>query len=316
MRSGGARVPTDRLFPFLCAEDSEAQLFFKAIANRIDHADLILFVTDAKSAFSKASEIAEFKKIQTLVRAENARGHFLQLAIVVNKFDHLNDPDLKDIYKKVQAKLEALQVDADHVFQFSSHKMLIETVIDNQLDLYLPKFIVNEAQRILQTCNVNLTKSLQKSIKHEMLIKHSDIELGEELGGGLLEEEDEHEEDEDEREEGQTDEEGEDEEQKKPTLNTGAYHRLISFIDKFQTDLPEHRISALTTHLDAVWTRIKTQSLPALPSLRFPRMYLMCSSCTNVSVNSEPRSASSNMCTASTSGGRCSHRRSAQCAVK
>ena len=146
------------------AEDEKKQLFFTAIRNKVSEADLIIFVTDAMTAFSKASEIAEFRKIQELVQEENNTGHFVDLIVVVNKFDSVGDRDLQEIFKRIFEKLPGFG--QDKVFRFSSHKMLVDYVLRCQLDMYLPLFNRTELQRILKTCNVQLTAPAQKRIKN------------------------------------------------------------------------------------------------------------------------------------------------------
>jgi GTPase Era involved in 16S rRNA processing len=59
------------------AEDTDKQLFFRAVENRVSTADLIMFITDATTAFSKASELNEFDKIQQLVQQENAKVRYI-----------------------------------------------------------------------------------------------------------------------------------------------------------------------------------------------------------------------------------------------
>ena len=145
-------------------EDAKQQLLFTALRNKVSEADLILFVTDAMTAFSKASEIAQFRKIQQLVKQENDSGHFVLLFVVVNnKFDTTSDKHLNDIFAGIPDKLVGF--DQDLLFRFLSQKMLIDNVLHCKLDLYVPSFNRAELQRIVRTCSVQLSAAALQRIK-------------------------------------------------------------------------------------------------------------------------------------------------------
>ena len=234
------------------AEDGEKQLFFAAISNKVHEADLIIFVTDAATAFSKASEINEYRKVQQLVQRENDVGHFVELVVVVNKFDTTGDKDLEDIFDRIPSKLSGFE--KDKVFRFSSHKMLIDNVLRCELDVYLPVFHRNELQRILRTCNVQLSSSAQGRIKKERLLRFSDINVQADLANAVSDDEEEDGESSD-GEEGETDEETSNNAVER--LRTGEYYKLIEFLRQFQIHLNKKRVDIAQSFLGCKWTELK-----------------------------------------------------------
>jgi len=240
------------------AEDEKKQLFFTAIRNKVSEADLIIFVTDAMTAFSKASEITQFRKIQQLVKQENDSGHFVDLVVVVNKFDTTSDKDLRDILSRIPDKLA--DFDKEKLFCFSSHKMLLDNVIKCKLDLYLPLFNRAELQRILKTCNVTLSTAALKRIKKEGLLRHSDIVVQPDLANGLVTTSEDEEEEQNRAstsEHAKRDNEVDDDEDDDDPLNTPAYYELIQHLSRFQTRLSQSKVDIAVAHLTRRWAELK-----------------------------------------------------------
>lgn len=151
-------------FPGINDSEDENDMFFKAIKNNIHLCDLLIYVTDSSSAFTKKSEIDYFNKIKKLVDEQLNDGNFMQLIIVANKFDNKKDPDLNDIYKRISDKIKDVKS-----FRVSSHKLLIHQLIKEKKTLYIPKFLVPELSKIFSNANINITKKLKKSIKSNVL---------------------------------------------------------------------------------------------------------------------------------------------------
>ena len=137
------------------------------------------------TAFSKKSDLTEFHKIEQLVKAENSAGHFVELVIVVNKFDAADDTDLGDIFRRITTTTLP-HFNSKHVFRFSSHKMLIDNVLRSQLDLHRSNH-KQEMQRILKTCNIVVAApEIQRTARVGQVLRYSDLTVQEELGNVLL----------------------------------------------------------------------------------------------------------------------------------
>ena len=239
------------------AEDEEKQLFFTALRNKVSEADLIIFVTDAMTASSKASEIAQFRKIQQLVKQENDCGHFLELIVVVNKFDTTDDKDLCDIYSRIPDKLADFS--KERVFRFSSHKMLIDNVLRCELDLYLPSFNRAELQRVLKTCNVQLSTAAQKRIKKEGLLRYSDINVQPDLTHWQATSDEDSDEDGDNasrRKQESAETEEETYVDVSDPLDTAPYYQFVQHLSGFQTRLSRSRVDSAMSHLKEMWSEM------------------------------------------------------------
>jgi hypothetical protein len=281
------------------AEDGDQQLFINLIREHISHADLILYVTDIRQSFIKGSEVNVFSEIKGLVKAENISGHYLELAIIVNKYDtKIEQAYRKKVYNKICGKVG---IEADHLFRFSSHKMLLHNVIENKLSLQVPKFMQRGFIEILKTCNVvsESFPKLKARLKEERVLSYADLKFcdpesesddEEEKGVEESEEEEEEEEaEEDEEEEPQEGQAGPGEEEgangntgefegddtspenvdqtNAQKLNVKEYMPLIRFLKQFQANLLQNRIGSLEKKVTREWASLKALLLSNNPEL-------------------------------------------------
>jgi GTPase Era involved in 16S rRNA processing len=68
--------------------------------------DLTIFVTDASRAFIDKSEFENFEIIRKKSEKLNSSGRRNELLIVVNKFDHMDQSDLLEIYNEIPATVK------------------------------------------------------------------------------------------------------------------------------------------------------------------------------------------------------------------
>jgi GTPase SAR1 family protein len=166
------------------ADDKEGRLFLP-IQKHINGADLVIFVTAADRAFQNSSEVASFKRLQALVAAEVERGHYVDLVVVVNKFDDATDPDLMKIWERIP---ERIGLSKEKILRVSSHKMLLSNVKVNSRKLYIPNFARREIAEILKTANVQITSQLKAELAKSGTISHLNIEYQLELDDLLSDE--------------------------------------------------------------------------------------------------------------------------------
>jgi GTPase SAR1 family protein len=159
------------------ADDREGRLFLP-IQKNISRADLIIFVTAADRAFQNSSEVESFKRLQALVAAEVDAGHYVDLIVVVNKFDDHDDPDLLKMAERIP---ERIGLSKEKILKVSSHKMLLSNVKMNGRKLYIPNFARREIAGILKTANVRITQELRTELAKSGTIGHTNIEYQLEL---------------------------------------------------------------------------------------------------------------------------------------
>jgi GTPase Era involved in 16S rRNA processing len=142
--------------PGLNDSDDNSQ-FEKVVDDYITTIDLIIYITEAQHAFDKSSEVKQFLNIKQKIETEKSNGHYVDLIVIVNKFDDFTDPDLKDIYSRIKDKIG---LPNEQIFQYSSHKMLVHTIKENKLNLYIPGFMKREVRNILKNSDVVIDKSI------------------------------------------------------------------------------------------------------------------------------------------------------------
>lgn len=133
-------------FPGLNDGQDSQDKYMNYIKDNIHHADMICFITDAATAFVKKSELDTFNKIKTFVKNEwDNNRHYIELCIVVNKYDNNpknDDEDLKDIYERIPKN--------NKTFRICSHKLLCHRLLQYNKSLNVPEFMINETKKILK----------------------------------------------------------------------------------------------------------------------------------------------------------------------
>lgn len=158
-------------FPGLNDAVDKSEQFLNSIKENISICDLIIFVTDASHAFVNASEVNNFRKINEYVKNELKNGHYVDLIIIVNKFDNINDHDLNEIYERAIKQINCKS------FKVSAHKLFIDNIKDNNVFIPLNHNIyLNEFNKILKNSNTHLASN--KRNKNEMIITKYDIYSG------------------------------------------------------------------------------------------------------------------------------------------
>lgn len=164
-------LPDMNLYDFPGLNDSEdkGNKFTQLLKDNIHKAHLVIFITDATKAFSNASELDTFIKVRKLIESEfNNNYHYVELIIVVNKYDDMEDDDLRQIYERISQKVttkEGINATVD-TFKLSSHKMLINSLIARKGSFYVPTFLKVEAQRILKNGDIMVPKLMKRLKKN------------------------------------------------------------------------------------------------------------------------------------------------------
>jgi len=131
------------------------KIFMRVFENNFNNADIVVYVTDATTAFRDASEVESFNKIKQTIDNFNSNGEYIDLIILANKFDD-EDEDLEQIFSEIATKTK---IHTDKIFKFSSHKTLIMNIIVHQTDLYVPTNdkIKKELQKIMKNTCITLS---------------------------------------------------------------------------------------------------------------------------------------------------------------
>lgn len=159
------------------SENSE-DMFFKLVKDNIAKCDLLVYITKAETAFINQSEINLFQKLK-LLRDDMMTnfGKYIKLCIVVNKFDDPYDPDLVEIANDISSKLQ-FEIP---IFRVSSHKLLVENIIQHKLSVPIPKFCMPEIHKIFQNANVIMTKNQKNSVTNHGKISYQYIESNQDI---------------------------------------------------------------------------------------------------------------------------------------
>src|SRR3989304_4865829 len=125
-------------FPGLDDIDDYNNNFIQIIKHNIHLADILLFVTDANRPLINTSEFNQMKEIIEIINHENNNGHYVNFALIINKFDNINDPDINEMCDKITKRDWTILQQQLHVFRISSHKELICRTKILIKDLYIP----------------------------------------------------------------------------------------------------------------------------------------------------------------------------------
>lgn len=148
------------------ASDKDGK-FFNILEQNLQLCDILMFITQAETAFIHASEIEEFMKIKELVDKLNNNGKYLELLIVVNKFDNPEDQELVNIFNRIQFR--------ENLYSVSSHKLLIWNMKQNKIIQKIPREHLHEFNKILKNANVNLDPELCLKIRNGLEINFGNI---------------------------------------------------------------------------------------------------------------------------------------------
>jgi len=144
-------------FAGLGDNDDQKNNFGKAIENHLSNMDLVLFVVDATRAFIDKSEVDEFNKIKQLIKKnEDELSIYTDICVIVNKYDDIDDEEVKEIYDKITQK-----IDCKKIFRWSSHQMFTNKL--NKTGIFVPQFMEREFKKILKNGSTNLSTKIVKS---------------------------------------------------------------------------------------------------------------------------------------------------------
>jgi predicted GTPase len=151
--------------------------FNLSVCEQIKECDLVLYVM---SATKTPIEIKKLLIVLTKISHEINEGHYIEIVVVVNKFDDIHDKDLNKAYQQISDKILPTTY-KNKIFRISGHKFLISNIIKNKIILYVPKFLRKELQYILKNANVNVSKRIKDYLNQHNIIKHDMLEYSIEL---------------------------------------------------------------------------------------------------------------------------------------
>lgn len=164
-------------FPGLNDSHDKDNQFFEIISENIMLCDLLVYVTDSKSAFIKQSEVDLFKRLIELCEIKRIEeGKYIKLCIVINKFDDQYNSDLITISNEISKKIKDIDI-----FRISGHKLLVENIVKHKLSIPIPKFYYQEIRDIFKNSNVIITKEQVESLQTKGKIKHKFIEFNQDI---------------------------------------------------------------------------------------------------------------------------------------
>ena len=164
-------------FPGLNDSEDTNNNFLKALEENIQNAHIILFVTDAEKAFTNASELDTYNKIKTCIENEFDKNfHYIELIVVINKYDEIKDVDIRQIYGRIADKIKASD---KNLFRVSSHKLFVNSIVERKGYTIIPKFLKTESLKILKNSNVAMN-GINKKFNSKLRIwklSHTDIKF-------------------------------------------------------------------------------------------------------------------------------------------
>jgi len=98
-------------FPGFCESSEMNDNILSLIRHHMDKIDIILYVIDNTTTFTRADEIEPFWKMKSIVDEYASRGIFKELLVVANKYDG-NNPDYEKIIHRISFEAGAFRISA------------------------------------------------------------------------------------------------------------------------------------------------------------------------------------------------------------
>lgn len=152
--------------------------FFDKLDEEIAECDLLVYVIDSHKGLATQSELNNLNKIKKVIEKENENGHYLNYIIVMNKYDMVEDETLDIIYDKT-----LLHFPKEQVFRCSSHKMLINSIVQNNSTLIVDTDTKNTMQTelliTLGNAEVIMSDQEKKDIYDSGMVSYTNIKFKE-----------------------------------------------------------------------------------------------------------------------------------------
>ncbi len=163
-------------FPGINDDEIAVDSFYSALNKNICSANLVVYVTNAERAFTSAEELRNFNKIRKIITEHNNEGNFVDLVILVNKFDRPGDAEKMKIYEDIPRKTS---MKAKRIIAYSAHTALINNVFENKLTLFVPQVsnLDKELEKILENTKIDKIDDLLECAKQTGQVKYSDIKF-------------------------------------------------------------------------------------------------------------------------------------------
>ena len=166
-------LPTMTLIDYPGVDDSDdvKNTFYNQFQNTFNKWNVIIYVTDAYKAFMDKSEVELFNKIHKLISDHNSNGNFIDLLVLVNKFDE-DETDLNKIYEKIHAKLNG-KIEKKKIIKYSSYTIFYDMFVYNGIRVLYPEphdVFKSECRKIFKS----LALSLDDGVIGEKML-HSEL---------------------------------------------------------------------------------------------------------------------------------------------
>lgn len=148
-------------FPGINDAHDEGGKFMGFIEKYAEQCNMLVYVTDASTAFTLQSERQCFEKIRQIVTNLTDAGDLVDLAVIVNKFDDDKDEDLIEI---TNAAKKVINIDANKIFKYSSHKQLVKQWVAKKLTIRVSSKLRSELIRIIRNSDSGLTVDSENKV--------------------------------------------------------------------------------------------------------------------------------------------------------
>lgn len=169
-------------FPGLNDADDKDNLYLRIFKENARDIDLIIYMVDAKKPLTNSSEIKQLHEIIQFIEELKKDGIFLDIIIVINKFDDIADnEDYKELFENLVETVKREFKQEIKIFRFCSHKFFIHNLKSNLKKFKIPSSCLKELQVIFKTANVNITRNLKQAIQNSSIIDCDIIEIMEDI---------------------------------------------------------------------------------------------------------------------------------------
>lgn len=174
-------------FPGLNDAIDKDNLYLKIFKQNAPIIDYVIYLVDAKKPLTNTCEIQQLKEIWGYINDLKNDGIFIDLSIVVNKFDSKDDEDYLELFEDMKHvvqnelignKSNGAKID---VYRFCSHKFFVHNLKNRVKRIRIPKFYSKELQNIFTTARVNITRDMKRSLMQNLPIECDSIEIMEDL---------------------------------------------------------------------------------------------------------------------------------------
>jgi len=133
----------------------------ESIKSLINQCDLMLFVTNAETAFLNRHELETFNKISKLCQNSDIKTS-VRMCIIVSKLDTVSDINFDSVIDRIKSTID-FEID---IFRTSGHRLLIENIVQNKLSISIPNSMYKDFPRIIRSAPAFIIENTHGQIAH------------------------------------------------------------------------------------------------------------------------------------------------------